>query len=76
MNIASEAKGAGGIRGGTLTGPQGARAPTAALQPGSAARIKEARQRAETALARDEVPPHLRSYVHDYFLAIQSPERK
>jgi uncharacterized membrane protein YgcG len=76
LNLASEASGSGGIRGGTLTGPQGARPLPTATQPGFAARIREARQRAETALARDEVPPHLRSYIHDYFLAIQSPERK
>jgi hypothetical protein len=64
--------GAGGIRGGALTGQivVPSSAPTAAAPPYSA-RYQTARARAESALAREEVPPALQDYVRNYFLAIR-----
>jgi hypothetical protein len=36
-----------------------------------------ARQRANAALAHDQIPPDLRAYVHDYFVAIApAPESR
>ncbi len=66
-----QGSGSGGVQGGALMRGGVETAPPRALATAQyAASYARARQRAEAAVSRDEVPPDLRSYVRDYFLAI------
>lgn len=65
--------GAGGVRGGALVDARQepfAATSRSAPPPQPAAVIAQARQRAEAALARGDIPPEMRSYVRAYFLAV------
>jgi hypothetical protein len=66
---------AGGVQGGTSGASRAVAAPSATETAADVARARDVRRRAEAALLRDEVPPHLRPYVREYFAAIQSTER-
>ena len=72
---AATSREAGGVRGGA-TGPARAAGTTRPAESGlDEARAADIRRTAEAALLRDEVPPHLRAYVRDYFASIRSSER-
>ena len=68
-------EGAGGVRGGGLSGNSGSPDP-ASVTPGtstrviSAAALARARDVAEAAIAHDEVPPRHRAYVREYYRAV------
>ncbi len=68
-------EGAGGVRGGALSGNSGSPDP-ASLTPGTSTRaispaaLARARDVAEAAIAHDEVPPRHRAYVREYYRAV------
>jgi hypothetical protein len=73
QGITRDSTGGGGVSGGALT--PGNAGPFPAPPPMSTALhatdYRGAYARAEAAMARERVPPRLRSYVRDYFLAIR-----
>jgi hypothetical protein len=67
----------GGVAGGAVAQDNAVPTVAASVNPVlSGAEYRSAYARAESAIARERVPPRLRSYVRDYFLAIrpQSPQ--
>jgi hypothetical protein len=68
---------AGGVGGGLLgAGAATSLLPASALQPWQTpARLRLLRAQADAAMSRDDIPPDLRKYVRDYFLALQGTSR-
>jgi hypothetical protein len=68
--------GAGGVTGGALVHREDAMPSTReTARVLTAARFGHVRAQAESALSRDDIPPALRRYVRDYFLALQPPAK-
>ena len=69
-------EGAGGVRGQAIGAAVPRMTNTVPARPPTTDEYARARQRANAALARDQIPPDLRAYVHDYFVAIAPAESR